>query len=105
MIRVQREDFDVGAELEALTRSRTGIGGVTSFLGLVRDLAGDRRVGQLQQQYLRAAVGVQLQEKLHRLLGAPGVKLRRGLILIGEHRTNEPGERREARVHVCPSGE
>jgi molybdopterin synthase catalytic subunit len=39
MIRVQREDFDVGAELEALTRGKTGIGGVASFIGLMRDVA------------------------------------------------------------------
>ncbi len=40
MIRVQREDFDVGAEIEALTRGKTGIGGVASFIGLMRDVAG-----------------------------------------------------------------
>jgi molybdopterin synthase catalytic subunit len=44
MIRVQREDFDVGAELAALTQGKTGIGGVASFVGLVRDMAGDRRI-------------------------------------------------------------
>jgi len=36
-IRVQREDFDVGTELEALTRGRVQVGGVASFIGLVRD--------------------------------------------------------------------
>lgn len=35
--RVQREDFDVGAELAAMTRGRTNVGGVASFVGLVRD--------------------------------------------------------------------
>ena len=40
MIRVQREDFDVGAEIAALTRGKTGIGGVASFIGLMRDFAG-----------------------------------------------------------------
>jgi len=44
MIRVQREDFDVGAELGALTRGKTTVGGVTSFVGLVRDVAGDERI-------------------------------------------------------------
>lgn len=38
-IRVQREDFDVGAEIAALTEGNAGIGGVTSFVGLVRDVA------------------------------------------------------------------
>lgn len=36
-VRVQREDFDVGAELAAMTRGRTDVGGVASFVGLVRD--------------------------------------------------------------------
>jgi molybdopterin synthase catalytic subunit len=36
-VRVQREDFDVGAEIEALTRGATDVGAVASFVGLVRD--------------------------------------------------------------------
>ncbi len=40
MIRVQREDFDVGAELRVLTAGNTGIGGLASFVGLVRDMTG-----------------------------------------------------------------
>lgn len=36
-IRVQENDFDIGAEIKALTRDRTEIGGVASFVGLVRD--------------------------------------------------------------------
>jgi molybdopterin synthase catalytic subunit len=39
MIRVQREDFDPGAEIEALARGNPKIGGVVSFVGLVRDVA------------------------------------------------------------------
>lgn len=44
MIRVQREDFDVGAEITALTRDNRRIGGVVSFLGLVRDIAGGETI-------------------------------------------------------------
>jgi molybdopterin synthase catalytic subunit len=36
-VRVQAEDFDAGHELEALTRGRTDVGAVASFIGLVRD--------------------------------------------------------------------
>jgi len=43
MIRVQREDFDIGRELDALTRDNPGIGGLCSFVGLVRDLHPDAR--------------------------------------------------------------
>ena len=39
MIRVQREAFDIGAELAALTAGRTDIGALASFVGLVRDHA------------------------------------------------------------------
>ncbi len=42
MIRVQREAFDVGREIAALTAGNTRIGGVASFVGLVRDLGGLR---------------------------------------------------------------
>lgn len=37
MIRLQREDFDIGAEVEALARGRTDIGAIVTFTGLVRD--------------------------------------------------------------------
>jgi len=38
-IRVQREDFDIGAELAALAGGDHTIGGIASFVGLVRDMA------------------------------------------------------------------
>jgi molybdopterin synthase catalytic subunit len=38
-IRVQTEDFDVGAELEKLVGGDHQVGGVASFIGLVRDIA------------------------------------------------------------------
>ncbi len=36
-VRVQEADFDVGRELESLTRGRVDVGAVASFVGLVRD--------------------------------------------------------------------
>jgi len=36
-VRVQEPDFDVGRELEELTRGRVDVGAVASFVGLVRD--------------------------------------------------------------------
>lgn len=38
MIRVQTEDFDIGAEVKALTEGSTDIGAVVTFSGLVRDV-------------------------------------------------------------------
>lgn len=39
-VRVQREDFDLAAEVSALCRGRTDIGAVVTFSGLCRDEAG-----------------------------------------------------------------
>jgi len=51
MIRVQLEDFDVGAELARLTAGRTDVGGVAAFIGLVRDLAGGAEVGAMTLEH------------------------------------------------------
>jgi molybdopterin synthase catalytic subunit len=37
-VRVQREDFDSGAEISALRRGNSKVGAVASFIGLVRDV-------------------------------------------------------------------
>jgi molybdopterin synthase catalytic subunit len=39
MIKIQREDFDIGTELAALTQGNAKVGGLAMFVGLVRDLA------------------------------------------------------------------
>lgn len=44
-IKVQTEDFDIGAELAALSAGNTQIGGIASFIGLVRDIAGPGAAG------------------------------------------------------------
>ena len=52
MIRVQRDDFDVGAELARLTEGRTEIGGLASFVGLVRETnEGERLVAMTLEHY------------------------------------------------------
>lgn len=51
MIRVQEEDFDVGAEIAALTAGNTTIGGLTVFVGLVRDMAGDEAIGAMTLEH------------------------------------------------------
>jgi molybdopterin synthase catalytic subunit len=42
--RVQQQDFDLAAELAALTAGRTDIGGIGCFIGTVRDVSGGRRI-------------------------------------------------------------
>ena len=44
MIRLQREDFDIGAEIAQLTRGRTDIGAVATFTGICRGSDGGERV-------------------------------------------------------------
>ena len=51
MIRVQQQDFDVGAEIAVLRKGRTDIGAIAAFVGLVRDHAGGREVTSMTLEY------------------------------------------------------
>ncbi|MCA0319979.1 MAG: molybdenum cofactor biosynthesis protein MoaE [Proteobacteria bacterium] len=46
-VRVQREDFDLGAEVKRLTAGRVDVGAVATFTGLCRGLTGDERIGAM----------------------------------------------------------
>lgn len=41
MIRLQRDDFDVGAEVASLSAGNHAVGGVAVFIGLVREMGGE----------------------------------------------------------------
>ncbi len=62
MIRVQREDFDPGVELEAMTCGKTHIGGVTLFTGLVRDMAGGTAITAMTLEHYPGMTEKQLAE-------------------------------------------
>jgi len=51
MIKVQREDFDAGREIAALSDGNLAVGGLAVFIGLVRDMAGDRPVGAMTLEH------------------------------------------------------
>ena len=51
MIKVQREDFDVGREIAALSDGNHAVGGLAVFIGLVRDMAGERPVGAMTLEH------------------------------------------------------
>ena len=51
MIKVQREDFDIGREIAALTEGNTSVGGLAMFVGLVRDLAGDSPISAMTLEH------------------------------------------------------
>ncbi len=54
MIRVQTEDFDPGAEIAALGTANRGVGGVVSFVGLVRELGGEEPVAAMTLEHYPA---------------------------------------------------
>ena len=51
MIKVQEEDFDVGQEIKNLTQENHAIGGVASFLGLVRDIASNEEISAMTLEH------------------------------------------------------
>lgn len=51
MIRVQQQDFDVGAEIAGLRKGRADIGAIAAFAGLVRDHAGGREVTSMTLEH------------------------------------------------------
>ncbi len=51
MIRVQTQDFDVGAELARLTGDDHDVGGLVAFVGLVRDMAGGEAIGAMTLEH------------------------------------------------------
>lgn len=51
MIRVQTEDFDIGAEIGRMTAGNTEIGGLASFVGLVRDYAGNEKISSMTLEH------------------------------------------------------
>lgn len=50
-VRVQREDFDLGAELKALSAGNPRIGGLCGFVGLVREMNEGSDVDALELEH------------------------------------------------------
>jgi molybdopterin synthase catalytic subunit len=51
MIYVQAEDFDLGAELKKMTSGNNCIGGLCSFVGLVRDMADNDTISAMTLEH------------------------------------------------------
>ena len=90
MIRVQRGDFDVGAEVARLTGGNAAIGGVCVFVGLVRDMAEADRVGAMTLEHYPGMTERQL-ERIDRE-ARERWPLEETLI-VHRHGRLEPGER------------
>lgn len=88
LIRIQREDFDLTAEIAALTRGRADIGALATFTGLCRDEGG--RLAALELEHYPGMAEAELtrvaQEASRRwpLTGLVAIH-RYGLILPGEN--------------------
>jgi len=50
-IRLQREDFDAAAETAALTRGRTDVGALATFIGICRDTEGGERIAAMTLEH------------------------------------------------------
>jgi molybdopterin synthase catalytic subunit len=89
MIRVQREDFDIGAEMAQLARGRTGIGGIASFVGVVRAGADAERVTAMTLEHYpgmteRALEAIEAEARRRWPLEAS--------LIVHRHGRLEPGE-------------
>lgn len=62
MIRVQREDFEAGRELDLLKKGNTRIGGTALFVGVVRDNAGGEAILGMTLEHYPAMTERQLAE-------------------------------------------
>jgi len=51
VIKVQEQDFDLQAEVAALIKGKTDIGGVVSFTGLVRDVSEGAKVAAMTLEH------------------------------------------------------
>ena len=90
MIRVQREDIDIGAALESLAAGNHRIGGVASFVGLVRDIGGADRVSALTLEHYSGMTEKKLAEietEAHRRWPLDAV------LIIHRYGRLEPGDR------------
>lgn len=61
MIRVQEEDFDPGVEIQNMSEGNLAIGGVCSFVGLVRDFAGGEPVSAMTLEHYPGMTEKQLE--------------------------------------------
>jgi molybdopterin synthase catalytic subunit len=61
LIRVQQEDFDIGAEIAALKSGRSDIGAIVTFIGTVRD-----QEGAIEEMTLEHYAGM-TERELHRI--------------------------------------
>ena len=53
-ISVQEQDFDIAEEINSLRATRTDLGAITTFTGLVRDIHGDKKISKMTLEHFPA---------------------------------------------------
>ncbi len=86
-VRVQREDFDLAAEVSALNRGRTDIGAVVTFSGLCRDEAG--ALNALELEHYPGMAEAEISRICHEAVQRFGLQ---GATAIHRFGRIEPGE-------------
>ena len=61
MIRVQTEDFDIGAEVRRLTAGRTDLGAIVTFTGTVRDTAKGKPITSMTLEHYPGMTELELE--------------------------------------------
>jgi molybdopterin synthase catalytic subunit len=90
MIKVQREDFDIGAEIAALTDGNTKVGGLAMFVGLVRDLAPQGKISAMTLEHYPGMTEKRLAEIAEEAKSRWPLE---GVLIIHRYGRLEPGDR------------
>ncbi|TLP48330.1 MULTISPECIES: molybdenum cofactor biosynthesis protein MoaE [Cohaesibacter] len=90
-VRLQRDDFDIGREIDHLVAGRTSIGAAVTFTGLVRDMIGDQRILDMELEHYPAMA----QAELERIEAEARQRwpMLEGTTIIHRYGTLAPGDR------------
>lgn len=89
-VSVQAEDFDVAAEIAALSAGRNEVGAVATFLGLVRDVSGGSNVAAMTLEHYPGMTENSLEEIVEQARARWSLY---GVRVIHRFGRLEPGER------------
>ena len=90
MIRVQLDDFDPGLEIQKLSSINNYIGGISSFIGLVRDMSNGRDLSSMTLEHYPGMTEKMLSNIREEALKRWSLE---GCLIIHRYGRLEPGER------------
>lgn len=89
MIRVQQEDFDIGAEITRLRADRNDIGAIVTFTGTVRDTAKGEAISEMTLEHYPGMT----EKELERIEAEANVRWPlQGSLIIHRYGAMKPGE-------------